>query len=56
MEKLNIVNYHGWKLYQDYAKGYAPYFLNTLMERINKKKACNIVITGEPGVGKVFTN
>jgi len=54
MSKVEIVNYHGWQVYQDYAKGYAPFFLNTLMERIHQKKACNIVITGEPGVGKSY--
>ena len=42
-----IVNYHGWKIYQDYARGYGPYFLNTLMQRIHKKKATNVVVTGE---------
>lgn len=54
MEKSKVVNYHGWKLYQDYAKGYGPYFLNTIMQRLNKKKAVNIVVTGEAGEGKSY--
>lgn len=54
MEKSKLVNYHGWKVYQDYANGYGPYFLNTIMERIHQKKAVNTVVTGEAGEGKSY--
>lgn len=54
MEANKVINYHGWKVYQDYDSGYAPYFLNTIMQRIHKKKACNVVVTGEAGEGKSY--
>ena len=54
MDTSKIVNYHGWKIYQDYGRGYGPYFLNTLMTRIHAKKATNIVVTGEAGEGKSY--
>lgn len=54
IDEARVVNYHGWKLYQDYDVGYAPYFLNTLVHRINSKLATNVVITGEAGIGKSY--
>lgn len=51
---LNSINYHGWKVYQDGSKGYAPYFLNEIMKRIHKKLATNIVVVGEAGIGKSY--
>jgi len=54
MDKSKIVNYHGWRIYQDYGKGYGPFFLNMLMQRIHEKRATNIVVTGEAGEGKSY--
>jgi len=50
----SITNYHGWQLFQDFSVGYGPYFLNTLVHRINSKMATNVVVTGEAGVGKSY--
>jgi len=34
--------------------GYYPYFIIELKQRIKQKKSCNIVVTGEAGVGKSY--
>lgn len=54
MDTKKIANYHGWKIYQDYGRGYGPFFLNTIMQRIHKKQATNVVVTGEAGEGKSY--
>jgi len=54
LDKTKIVKYHGWQIYQDYDKGYGPFFLNTVKQRINSKKATNVVVTGEIGDGKSY--
>jgi len=51
---LNKIKYHGYVVYEDGSKGYAPYFLNEIMKRINKKLATNIVVVGEAGIGKSY--
>lgn len=53
-KEAQIVNYHGWQLYQDYSNRFGPYFLNTLVYRIHRKLATNVVVTGEAGVGKSY--
>lgn len=51
---LNSINYHGYVVYQDGSKGFAPYLLNEIMKRIGKKLATNIVVVGEAGIGKSY--
>ena len=36
LDTKKIINYHGWQVYQDHNQGYAPYFLNTVKQRINQ--------------------
>ena len=51
---LKLVNYHGFTMLQSEAAAVGPYFSNTVRMRVNKKKATNIVFTGEAGVGKSY--
>lgn len=48
------MNFHGFKVYRDATRGYAPYFQSMLAYRIHKKLATNIVVTGEAGIGKSY--
>lgn len=52
--KLKSINFRGFKAHVNKDVGYAPYFTNMILYRINKKKATNIVVTGEAGVGKSY--
>jgi len=54
MSDLKMINYHGFQMLQSEARAVAPYFSNTIVERINQKKATNIVFTGEAGIGKSY--
>lgn len=47
-------NFRGWETLANKDAGYGPYFSARLRQRINDKKATNIVVTGEPGTGKSY--
>jgi len=49
-----MINYHGFQMPQSKSRGVGPYFLNQLAMRIHKKKATNVVFTGEAGIGKSY--
>lgn len=49
-----IENIHGQEFYRNEGRGIEPYFTNLLMERIHKRKACNVVFVGEAGSGKTY--
>ena len=51
---LKIIDYHGFNFLQSKSCGIAPYFMNQLAMRIHKKKATNVVFTGEAGIGKSY--
>lgn len=51
---LKLVNFHGWETLQCKEISVGPYFSSMLQYRTNHKLACNIVITGEPGIGKSY--
>jgi hypothetical protein len=53
-EPLKTVNINGWAFKSDEDRSIAPYFTNTLLKRINKKKAVNCLIVGEPGIWKSY--
>lgn len=48
------MKFNGWQTLVNKDLGYAPYFSSILRQRVHKKKACNIVVTGEPGEGKSY--
>jgi len=52
--QLKLVNFHGWEFLQSGRLGVGPYFSSALQHRINKKLATNIVVCGEPGIGKSY--
>ena len=54
MSNLKPLNYGGWRFLINPRLGYYPYFSTILRSRVNKKKPCNIVVTGEPGDGKSY--
>lgn len=51
---LTVRNFHGWETLVNAQVGYAPYFSSMIVNRVRRKKACNVVITGEPGEGKSY--
>lgn len=51
---LKPMNYRGYTTFINTEKGVAPYFVNAIAERIHKKFATNIVVTGEAGIGKSY--
>lgn len=51
---LKKINIHGWEALQSETQAIGPYFTNTLMARIHKRKACNIIIVGEAGIWKTY--
>jgi len=53
-EKLKWRNIGGYAVAESRELGIAPYFLNTIGYRINRRMATNVVITGEPGIGKSY--
>ncbi len=53
-QNSEVINYHGFRVFQNQAKGYAPYFQNMLSYRLHKKMATNIIVTGEAGLGKSY--
>lgn len=54
MPNLRKMEYRGYHTLVNKDVGYAPYFTNLVLHRINKKKATNIVVTGEAGIGKSY--
>lgn len=55
MPVLKAMSFRGWETLVNKSIGYAPYFSSELRKRVHKKKATNIVVTGEPGQGKSYT-
>lgn len=53
-DKLNWMNYNGYAVAYSEELGIGPLFLNIIMECINKKMSCNIIITGRPGISKSY--
>lgn len=54
MPQARIVNYHGFQLKYCPEAGYTPIFTNLVVARIHQKMACNVVFTGDAGVGKSY--
>jgi hypothetical protein len=54
LSKVKLINFHGREVLQCADLSIGPYFSSTLSYRINHRLACNIVITGEPGIGKTY--
>lgn len=54
MGKLQIMNYNGWQTLVGEELAVRPVFQEQLRWRINNKLACNICVTGEPGIGKSY--
>lgn len=53
--KFKYRNIGGWKVPYNQAIGVFPIFTLSIRNRINEKKAVNIAITGEAGIGKSYT-
>ncbi|MCJ7761053.1 hypothetical protein MUP59_07950, partial [Candidatus Bathyarchaeota archaeon] len=51
---IKIRNFNGWQTLVSKELSIAPYFSSTLRYRVNHKLACNIVVSGEPGIGKSY--
>lgn len=54
LSNLKPLNFGGWRFLVNPDLGYYPYFSSILRMRVEKKKPCNIVVTGEPGDGKSY--
>jgi hypothetical protein len=54
MSQLKVMNYRGWETLVSKELCVAPYFSSTLRYRIRHKLPCNIVVVGEPGIGKSY--
>lgn len=54
MGKLQVMNYNGWQTLVSEELAVRPVFQDQLRWRINNKLACNIAVTGEPGIGKSY--
>ena len=54
MPKLKIMNYHGWQALISEELAVYPMFQNEISRRVKKKLCTNIVVTGEPGIGKSY--
>jgi len=52
MGDLKAINYNGRATLVSKEKGVSPVFQNHIRWRTNNRLATNIVITGEPGIGK----
>lgn len=48
------INMGGYNFEYDKANGIIPIFQWEMRKKINEKKACNVVITGEAGIGKSY--
>lgn len=51
---MKLINIGGWSFYSDSTQGLAPLFSLDIRRRVNQKRACNIAVTGEAGVGKSY--
>jgi hypothetical protein len=52
--QLETRNFNGWQTLVCPEAGIGPYFSSQLQYRINKRLACNVVVNGEPGIGKSY--
>ena len=52
--ELKIVNFNGFQTLMNRELGIAPYFSSLLRYRVHHKLGCNIIVTGEPGIGKSY--
>jgi hypothetical protein len=52
VQDLKVISYHGREQLQSKINAIGPYLSNMVVQCINSKRACNIVVTGEPGIGK----
>jgi len=52
--KLKPMNLGGYEFLYNPSLGYFPYFSFALRKRVKQKKACNIVCSGESGIGKSY--
>ncbi len=54
LSEQKYVNVGGYRYQYDETKGVAPYFVTQITNRMQDQKSCNIVLTGEGGVGKSY--
>lgn len=54
MPNLKVYNYHGWQTLMSSDLNVEPVFQRNIRWRTNQKLATNVVITGEPGIGKSY--
>lgn len=54
VDQIKLVNNNGWEFFEDADRAIAPYFTNEILQRINQKKACNILVVGEAGIWKSY--
>ena len=52
---LKIMDYNGWEMLVSKKACIAPHFQNAIRNRVNRKQATNITVTGEAGIGKSYT-
>ena len=52
--KLKSMNLGGYEFLYNPSLGYFPFFSFALRKRVKQKKACNIVCSGESGIGKSY--
>jgi hypothetical protein len=52
--ELKIVNNKTWGFYENKDQSIAPYFTNEMLERVHRKKACNVIVVGEAGIWKSY--
>jgi hypothetical protein len=52
--ELKIVNFNGWQTLVNREMGVGPYFSSMLRYRVGHKLACNVIVSGEPGIGKSY--
>lgn len=51
---IKLMNFRGWETLVCKELAIYPYFSSMLRYRMRHKLACNVVITGEPGIGKSY--
>jgi ABC-type dipeptide/oligopeptide/nickel transport system ATPase component len=52
--KIQIMNFNGWQTVISKSLGIRPFFSQMIRFRVANKLCTNIVITGEPGIGKSY--
>lgn len=53
-QNLKLMKFNGFETLVSSELGVAPYFSSLLRYRVHHKLACNIAVTGEPGIGKSY--